>query len=220
MVTLALGTVALLGGLSLFALALFLYLRRLGFLRRAREAPGVVVSLERRLGGERGTLIYPVVEFTTAEGEVREFENPVGQNPPAYQEGQRVRVLYDPGRPEGAVIRSFWSLWLACVVTVALGALLTCCVSPALFLTGALAPSPTTPASPRTAEEGRAVQLARQFLNQQRLSWGEPKAITPQAEAGSYLLSYPTPPQEQKVLGDRAVTVDVRSGAVKLVPRE
>src|SRR6266511_5226010 len=105
MVTQALGIAALLAGLLLLGLALALYFRQRRFLRRAREATGVVVTLTQS-PGEGGTLTHPVVEFHTADGEVREFESPVGQSPPAYRVGQRVPVLYDPDRPEAAAIQS------------------------------------------------------------------------------------------------------------------
>ncbi len=218
MVTQALGIAALLAGLLLLGAALYLYLRQRQFLRRAREATGVVVALTQS-PGEGGSLQHPVVEFQTANGEVVEFESPVGQNPPAYQVGQRVPVLYDPGRPEAATIRSFVSLWLWCLVTGLLGATLTCCASPVVLLVGALVPSHIA-AVPRSAEELRAVELARQYLEKERLPWGEPMEIIPQQEPGTFWLTYPTPPEELKVLGDRALTVDVRSGEVKVVPRE
>jgi Protein of unknown function (DUF3592) len=218
MVTQALGIAALLAGLSLLGLALYLYRRQRSFLRRAREATGVVVALSHS-PGEGGTLKHPVVEFTTAEGELVEFESPVGQSPPAYRVGQRVLVLYDPARPKSAAIRSFVPLWQWCLVTGLLGATLTCCVGPGALVVGALAPSLPVPASPRSAEERRAMELARQYLERERLRWGEPVEITPQPEPGTFWLAYPTPPEELKVLGDRALTVDVRSGEVKVVPR-
>jgi len=162
---------------------------------------------------------HPVVKFRTKDGEVVEFESPYGQNPPAYRVGQRVPVLYDPDRPEAAAIQSFVSPWLWCLVTGLLGVTLTCCASPAALLVGALAP-PHVPAVPRSMEEQRAVVLARQYLKRERLPWGEPGEITPQQEPGTFWLTYPTPPEELKVLGDRALTVEVRSGEVKVVPRE
>jgi hypothetical protein len=102
----------------------------------------------------------------------------------------------------------------ACLTGVLLTVAGGCSPGPASGTTSAPAPGP------RSADEQKAVELARSYLEKQGLKWGEPKTITPEKEAGTFLLSYPTPGEEQKVLGDRAVTVDVRSGEVKLVPRD
>jgi Protein of unknown function (DUF3592) len=143
-VTLVLGLTALLGGLLLLlGLTPYLYVRQKKFLRKAVEVTGVVVDFRAGSSGGGGTMHHPVVEFRTEDGEVVEFASPYGQNPPAYRVGQRVPVLYDPDRPETAALRSFASLWLACLVTALLGATLTCCVSPVALLVGALVPRAT-----------------------------------------------------------------------------
>src|SRR6266542_2013732 len=133
MVIQALGVAALLAGL-LLRLALYLYRRQKRFLRRAVEVTGVVVAFRAGSSGEGGTMQHPVVKFRTKGGEVVEFASPYGQNPPAYRVGQRVPVLYDPGRPAAAALRSFASLWLGCLVAGLLGATLVCCASPVALL--------------------------------------------------------------------------------------
>lgn len=49
--------------------------------------------------GERSVHAYPLVEFTDATGQVRQFVHQAGTNVRP-KEGRRVRVWYDPDRPE------------------------------------------------------------------------------------------------------------------------
>jgi hypothetical protein len=89
------------------------------------------------------------------------------------------------------------------------------------FGAGCTSPAPPAPvASPRTPDEQKAMDLARTYLDKQGMKWGAPKAVTPQAPAGTFTLTYPTPEDEVKVLGERELTVDVKAGEVKPVPRK
>jgi hypothetical protein len=80
-------------------------------------------------------------------------------------------------------------------------------------------PPSVPPAAPANADEQKAVDLAQQYLDRSNLNWGAPKEIKPLPEAGTFSLSYSTPEDEVKVIGDRAVTVNVKTGEVKPVPR-
>ncbi|WUQ40502.1 DUF3592 domain-containing protein [Streptomyces sp. NBC_00234] len=91
------------------------------FLANAERAPGTVVSLEwrnddngvsRKKRGNDKPAAYPVVEFTSADGTPRTFRSSTGSNPPSYEEGERVEVLYRANSPEDARIKGFASLWL------------------------------------------------------------------------------------------------------------
>ncbi|MEV1080539.1 DUF3592 domain-containing protein [Streptomyces sp. NPDC050211] len=91
------------------------------FLADAERARGTVVALEWR-NDHSGTTrkqrqndkptAYPVVEFTSADGTPRTFRESTGSNPPSYEEGERVEVLYRADSPEDARINGFASLWL------------------------------------------------------------------------------------------------------------
>ncbi|WP_406447334.1 DUF3592 domain-containing protein [Streptomyces sp. NBC_00876] len=91
------------------------------FLADAEHAPGTVVELEWRNDHNGAShkrrasdkpVAYPVVEFTSADGEARTFRSSTGSNPPSYEEGEQVEVLYRAGSPEDARIKGFASLWL------------------------------------------------------------------------------------------------------------
>jgi hypothetical protein len=91
------------------------------FLADAERARGTVVELEWRSdnnGASRKSrennrpVAYPVVEFTAADGMPRTFRSSTGSNPPSYEQGERVEVLYRADSPEDARINGFASLWL------------------------------------------------------------------------------------------------------------
>ncbi|MGW5100753.1 DUF3592 domain-containing protein [Streptomyces sp. NPDC004100] len=102
------------------------------FLSRAERASGTVVALEWRQSHSSGVsrkrrhsgpAAYPVVSFTSKDGERHTFKSSTGSNPPAYEEGERVEVLYRADSPEDARIDGFLSLWLLPVIFGGIGAL-------------------------------------------------------------------------------------------------
>lgn len=91
------------------------------FLADAERTQGTVVALEwrndhdgasRKKRGNDEPAAYPVVEFASADGTPRTFRSSTGSNPPSYEEGERVEVLYRADSPEDARINGFASLWL------------------------------------------------------------------------------------------------------------
>jgi hypothetical protein len=60
----------------------------------------------------------------TAGGRSVEFTHPAGSSTVQFPTGTKVRVLYLPGWPEGAMISSFAALWLPALLTAILGAVL------------------------------------------------------------------------------------------------
>lgn len=101
-------------------------IRTHSFIQGAEKAEGSVVELVRKRStstrsrsGTRRSYIYsyPVVKFETANGESVEFESNVGSNPPAFQPGESVTVLYNPEQVNEAMIESFWELWLITMIT-------------------------------------------------------------------------------------------------------
>ncbi|MER6734283.1 DUF3592 domain-containing protein [Streptomyces puniciscabiei] len=102
------------------------------FLVHADRARGTVVSLEWRTdhdhtGPSRRTrtsdqpMAYPVVEFRSADGRARTFQSSTGSNPPSYEVGERVEVLYHAASPGDARINGFASLWLLPLVFGGIG---------------------------------------------------------------------------------------------------
>ncbi|MEV4925001.1 DUF3592 domain-containing protein [Streptomyces roseoverticillatus] len=103
------------------------------FLTDAKRAPGTVVALawQDHDGGSRKPrdddppVAYPVIEFTSADGTPRKFQDSAGSNPPSYEVGEQVEVLYRADSPEDARINGFASLWLLPVIFGGIGLLFT-----------------------------------------------------------------------------------------------
>ncbi|MEU6243488.1 DUF3592 domain-containing protein [Streptomyces sp. NPDC047024] len=102
------------------------------YLSSGERASGTVVDLEWRSshshysGSSRnrqssGPSAYPVIAFTAKDGEKHTFRDNSGSNPPAYEVGERVEVLYRADSPEDARINGFLSLWLIPVIFGGLG---------------------------------------------------------------------------------------------------
>ncbi|MEB3966848.1 DUF3592 domain-containing protein [Streptomyces kunmingensis] len=99
----------------------------------AERARGTVTDLEWRTSHSSGshrnrssssTVAYPVVEFTSADGETRTFRSSGGSNPPSYERGEQVDVLYRADSPEDARIDGFLSMWLLPLIFSGIGLLI------------------------------------------------------------------------------------------------
>jgi hypothetical protein len=120
---------------GLFFLVFGAFLLIAGLRRRERdltvarlwlETNGTVVSLESL--GFRAYL--PVVQFTTADGQLVQFTSKVGAhrrdrllNEPYFVEGEIVPVIYDPRNPQSARIRTGFIFWGPCIALMS-GALI------------------------------------------------------------------------------------------------
>ncbi|MBK3527232.1 MULTISPECIES: DUF3592 domain-containing protein [Streptomyces] len=119
-------------GSLFFVIGVVLAGMSVSFLTDAERASGTVVALEwrtdhggtsRRNRGDDRPAAYPVVEFTSRDGTRTTFQDSTGSNPPAYEKGERVEVLYRAGSPEDARIDGFASLWLLPLIFGGLGLL-------------------------------------------------------------------------------------------------
>ena len=111
-------------GVLLTALWLALLIPTLAFALRAHAAQGVFDgSVERRGGNHGGTFLHPQFRFRSDDGREVIFTSNVGSTDQPYEDGQRVRLLYDPKDPTHAFRDSLWDLWLAPLVTLPFAAL-------------------------------------------------------------------------------------------------
>ncbi|MEV0522294.1 DUF3592 domain-containing protein [Streptomyces sp. NPDC050439] len=110
----ALGSVFTVLGVALAGMSI-------SFLKDAERAKGTVVALEwrsdssgtsRKNQGNDSPAAYPVVEYVSSDGIPRTFQSSMGSNPPSYDRGEQVEVLYRADAPEDARINGFVSLWL------------------------------------------------------------------------------------------------------------
>ncbi len=100
--------------------AFYLYQDKQAFLKRAETVQGTVVELISKRS-DKSTTYAPVVAFATKAGNKIEFTSSVSSNPPSYNEGESVEVLYDPANPNDADINGFASLWLGTLILGILG---------------------------------------------------------------------------------------------------
>lgn len=107
-------------GVGMLAGAFYLYSSTSSFLETAVTADGTVVELVRSRSSD-STSYYPVVVFKDAQGRQVEFRSSSGSNPPSYNRGESVVVLYEPASPENAKIQGFFSLWGGATIVGGLG---------------------------------------------------------------------------------------------------
>lgn len=68
------------------------------------KAPGEVINLANRCDNE-GCTYSPVVRFELQNGKMISFESSFSSNPPAYDVGEKVTVIYPQDTPEKAEIK-------------------------------------------------------------------------------------------------------------------
>jgi hypothetical protein len=79
---------------------------------------GTVVRLEESSSGEGGCCVYsPVVEFN-ANGQTYSFEGDNASDPPAYEVGEVVNVIYHPSDPNTAQIDKWSERWLFPIIII------------------------------------------------------------------------------------------------------
>ena len=86
----------------------------------SEAAVATVVRYEAEGGRNRRNgkpALFPVVRFTTDQGEVIVVKSPTGTNPPAYQVGEQVRLRYNPASPQTVELPDFSSQWLGTLGT-------------------------------------------------------------------------------------------------------
>jgi len=124
-------------GLILLGLGLFDLGSTIAFLARAEQTEARFAGAIARSGGNHGgTFLYPTFQFATLDGRVMTFKSSSGSTAQPYVDGERVRIAYDPQRPEDARLLSCLTLWIAPTLLCAAGLLLS---AGALLLRGVLA---------------------------------------------------------------------------------
>jgi len=112
----------LLVGIVLLGAAWIWSRRQRQFDAKARKAQGTVVSLQPSGSSDDGGNSYaPRVKFTSASGQAIQFTDRVSSRPAAYNVGETVGVLYDPGNPQSARVAGFASSYLGPTILLVMG---------------------------------------------------------------------------------------------------
>ena len=108
-------------GIILLLSAGFWYKQISKFQDTAVTTQGEVIKLVEEEDDEDGIYYKPKIKFTTTTGRIVSFISLSGSNPPAYSEGQKIPILYDPKAPENAKIKSFFAIWFGPLLVTILG---------------------------------------------------------------------------------------------------
>jgi hypothetical protein len=100
-------------GIGLLVAGTVITLQTRSFIASAIATDGKVVGLEPSNSGTRNkTTYFTVFAFKDAAGQTHTIRTTSSQNPPPFQVGSEITVLYPVGLPESARIKSFSTLWL------------------------------------------------------------------------------------------------------------
>lgn len=100
----------LVGGGMTFA-AVFLWVRTRAFLNAAQKTQGVITQMIYRRSSKGGGSYLPEYSFKTLEGQQITVRDNLSSNPPMFQVGQQIEVLYDPQNPQNARINKWMNLY-------------------------------------------------------------------------------------------------------------
>ena len=79
---------------------------------------GTVIEMEESSTNEGGCCVYsPVIEFQV-NGQTYTFDGGNASDPPAYQVGETVPVIYDPSDPNTAQINKWSERWLFPIIII------------------------------------------------------------------------------------------------------
>lgn len=112
-------------GVFCLCLAVFVSHKSYRLLHDGLRAPGTVIDTVISRGSKGGNVSYPVVRYTAQDGRSYEFESSSGSEPPAYDVGDAVEVLYWANDPQNGTIKGFFSLWGASLIVGVLGFVFT-----------------------------------------------------------------------------------------------
>ena len=89
---------------------------------RGVATTGRVVNLVKKVFHPGSAGVYcPVVQFTTSNGQLIQFESSFGTMPASHGVGQTIAVRYDPANPQSAEVDSATNNWFVPGCTMAMG---------------------------------------------------------------------------------------------------
>ena len=109
-------------GLAFLAVSFYVLSQKIYFRYTAQTATATVVDFEADAGGDDDSeLPFPVVDFSTAQGELVRVSGPAGSILPTYQLGHQLKLRYNPAHPRQVEFPDFLSRWGAVLLGAVLG---------------------------------------------------------------------------------------------------
>jgi hypothetical protein len=100
-------------GIGLLVGAFLLYQKTNSFIASSMKTEGQIIDLiSKRSSGDSSSTYAPEVEYLAYDGKTYRFVSSVSSNPPAYDVGEKVEVLYLEANPNEAQLNGFFSLHL------------------------------------------------------------------------------------------------------------
>ncbi|KAF3888029.1 MULTISPECIES: DUF3592 domain-containing protein [Nostocales] len=97
-------------------------LNNYSFVKKAISTQGTVIN-NLHDSTKSSNSYYPLVKFTARTGETVVFESKVGSSSPKYTKGDRVEILYQPQKPNAAMINTWIHLWFFPIIFSTTGSL-------------------------------------------------------------------------------------------------
>jgi len=107
----SIGYLLILCGLIAFTAAAIAFRQRQFAATRWASTQGMVVDVTSHAITPGNPYFFPVIEYTTLEGQTFRFEADLGSYPSTPSRGQKVAVLYDPANPQHARLNSVLARW-------------------------------------------------------------------------------------------------------------
>jgi hypothetical protein len=112
-------------GALLVVVGLFFFIRTRNFLGKALEVKGTVIQMVYRQNSSAdsnsGGGYAPVYQFETADKQQIIKQDGLATNPPRYQVGDTIDILYDPGNPQKAYVNRWMNLYFVPALLGGLG---------------------------------------------------------------------------------------------------
>ncbi len=115
------GAIFLAVSLTMLGIAGFLVWKTSHFLDRAVSAQGTITALVRNKNRQATTTYAAQFSFTTPAKQAVTITSTSSSNPPEFEVGESVAVLYLPNNPADARIDSFFQLWGASSIVGGIG---------------------------------------------------------------------------------------------------
>ena len=115
---------SLIGGLMAL-IGVFIFIRTRIFIGKAQKAKGMVIQMvySAPTSSNSSGKYAPVYQFRTLDGQNIVVQDSLFRNPPQFQVGQEIDVLYESGNPQKARINKWMNLYFGPVMIGGIGLL-------------------------------------------------------------------------------------------------
>jgi hypothetical protein len=108
-------------GIAMLVGAFLVYQNTNKFIASALKAEGQVIDFEANRSSDSSTTYAPVIKFVASDDKEYQFVSSVSSNPPSYDVGEVVEILYQESDPNDAQVNGFFSLHLGELILGILG---------------------------------------------------------------------------------------------------